>query len=418
VSFSFQPPISKSSQIIRPDPHLSRFRHSSRDRTPSSTVPSINPASLSSSMRGIRVPTKEYAFSGYSEQAAAIFVWWYIYCLHPCEHANHQWEQAMKPQRPDFLLMVTLAAAATPALGQAAEAVVSRGGTQSNASVPDLSGLWSHPYWPGFEPPPSGPGPVLNKSRQRQRLDPDGRPLPAANAPLVSRSSQFVGDYTNPILKPDAAAVVKRHGEISLGGVAYPTPSNQCFPAGVPYIFWNFGIQMLQQPEKVTILYFFDHEFRQVLMNQPHPAHVTPSWHGDSVGHYEGDTLVIDTVGVKIGPFAMIDMFGTPHTEALHVVERYRLIDSETAKERWNANENLRTPGSDDGVEVDPGYIGEALELQFTVEDEGVFTTPWSAIITYRRALDETIELVCAENTREYYAGKDTAVPLAEKPDF
>ena len=62
-------------------------------------------------------------------------------------------------------------------------------------------------------------------------------------------------------------------------------------------------------------------------MNQPHPAHVTPSWYGDSVGHYEGDTLVIDTVGIKVGPFAMVDMYGTPHTEALHVVERYRLLD-------------------------------------------------------------------------------------------
>ena len=50
-------------------------------------------------------------------------------------------------------------------------------------------------------------------------------------------------------------------------------------------------------------------------MNQPHPTQVTPSWYGDSVGHYEGDTLVIDTVGVKIGPFSMVDMYGTPYTE-------------------------------------------------------------------------------------------------------
>ena len=68
-------------------------------------------------------------------------------------------------------------------------------------------------------------------------------------------------------------------------------------------------------------------------MNQPHPARVTPSAHGDSVGHYEGDTLVIDTVGIKVGPYTMIDRFGTPYTEALHVVERYRLIDFEAAKE-------------------------------------------------------------------------------------
>jgi hypothetical protein len=50
-------------------------------------------------------------------------------------------------------------------------------------------------------------------------------------------------------------------------------------------------------------------------MNEPHPARVTPSWYGDSVGHYEGDTLVIDTIGVKIGPISMVDMYGTPHTE-------------------------------------------------------------------------------------------------------
>jgi hypothetical protein len=56
-------------------------------------------------------------------------------------------------------------------------------------------------------------------------------------------------------------------------------------------------MQLLQQPGKVTILYDEDHEVRHVRMKETHPIHVTPSWHGDSVGHYEGDTLVIDTVG-------------------------------------------------------------------------------------------------------------------------
>ena len=71
-----------------------------------------------------------------------------------------------------------------------------------------------------------------------------------------------------------------------------------------------------------------------VRMNQPHPAQVKPSWYGDSVGHYEGDTLVIDTVGTRTDrPFAMIDLYGTPYTESLHVVERYRLLDYEVAKD-------------------------------------------------------------------------------------
>jgi hypothetical protein len=80
-------------------------------------------------------------------------------------------------------------------------------------------------------------------------------------------------------------------------------------------------------------------------MNQPHPATVTPSWHGNAVGHYEGDTLVIDTVGVNTHrPFAMIDLFGTPYTEKLHVVERYRLLDYAAAKDglERSAKENMR----------------------------------------------------------------------------
>jgi hypothetical protein len=88
-------------------------------------------------------------------------------------------------------------------------------------------------------------------------------------------------------------------------------------------------MQMLQQPDEITFLYLRDHEFRHVRMNQPHPAQVTPSWYGDSVGYYEGATLVIDTVGVKTDrPLAMLDMYGTPYTRALHVVERYRLLDT------------------------------------------------------------------------------------------
>jgi len=314
----------------------------------------------------------------------------------------------MNVQRQDFRLLVILAAAlaAMPAWGQvvAPEAEPAGSGTQNAASIPDFSGIWAHLTWPDFEPPLAGPGPVTNRSRRNG----------------VGNSYQLVGDYTNPILKPHAAEVVKKHGEISLGGVPYPTPSNQCWPGGVPFVFWNIGMQMLQQPDKITILYSNDHEVRHVRMNQPHPAHVTPSWYGDSVGHYEGDTLVIDTVGVKIGPFAMVDMYGTPYTRALHVVERYRLLDYEAAKEaeERGQRENLRLRNSDPGFAPNPNYRGNGLQLQFTVKDEGVFTMPWSAAITYRRPLGEWPEMVCAENPHGYYPGKYAAVPTAEKPDF
>jgi hypothetical protein len=231
----------------------------------------------------------------------------------------------------------------------------------------------------------------------------------------VGDGRQLVGDYTNPILQPWAAEVLKKFGEISLAGKGYPIPRDQCWPEGVPSVFANFGMQMLQRPDRITILYPFDHQFRQVRMNQSHPAQVTPSWYGDSVGHYEDDELVIDTAGVKIGPFSMIDWYGTPYTEALHLEERYRLLDYEATQR--DAKENFQIYNPDDGPAIDPNYKGKGLQLQFTVEDEGVFTTPWSATVTYRRAFDERLELVCAENL-PWYPGKRSAVPRADKPDF
>ena len=273
--------------------------------------------------------------------------------------------------------------------------------------MPDFSGIWAHPGL-GFENPISGPGPVRNLART---------PAGASNFNLL------VGDSSNPILKPDAAAIVKKFGEISRSGLVFPDPDNQCLIQPVPYIFWNFEIQILQQPDKVTILYPHDQDFRHIRMNQPHPAKVTPTAHGDSVGHYDGDTLVIDTVGIKVGRYTMIDRFGTPYTEALHVVERYRLLPYEAAKEAQERAQKEWPYVAAYGI--DPSYQGKGLQLEFTVEDDGVFTMPWSATITYRRAgHDEWQERVCAENIDHYYAGaqyysdKDARIPTADKPDF
>jgi len=303
-------------------------------------------------------------------------------------------------RRWGFLLVVTLAAsAATPALGQAVAPTVAPGnsGKESAASIPDFSGIWVHSI-PGFEPLASGPTSLVNRSRRNG----------------IGDLLQLVGDYTNPILKPEAAEVVKKHGEISLRGIGYPTPRNQCWPGGVPFVFSSGATQLLQEPDKISILYNYDHQVRHVRLNQSHPTQVTPSWYGDSVGHYEGDTLIIDTVGIKIGPFAMVDWYGTPHTPALHVVERYRLVDYEAAKEGFerDAKENLVALGI-----RDPSYRGKYLQLQFTVEDEGVFTAPWTATMTYGRGLAEWAEAVCAENTF-WFPGQEAAVPTADKPDF
>ena len=306
------------------------------------------------------------------------------------------------------LLVGFVTATAAPVLGQTVPLPATQADTAFRAatSIPDFSGVWAHPYFPGFEPPASGPGPIINKSRRR-----DG----------VANANQFVGDYTNPILQPQAAEVIKRYGEISLAGGTYPTPSNQCWPSGVPYIFFQHGMQMLQRPDKIVFLYLRNHEFREVRLNEPHPAKVIPSWYGDSVGHYQGDTLVIDTIGVKAGPFPMLDMYGTPFSPALHVVERYRLIDYADAKgaiER-SSKENIRFGPTVQTLLFDPDYRGKHLQLEFTVDDAGVFTTPWTATITYAVPLGEWEEHVCAESTLGHFSnGKEAAAPRTNTPDF
>jgi hypothetical protein len=180
-------------------------------------------------------------------------------------------------------------------------------------------------------------------------------------------------------------------------------------------------MQMLQQPEKVVFLYLRNHEFREVRLNQPHPAQVTPSWYGDSVGHYESDALVIDTVGVKAGPFAMVDMYGTPFSPALHVVEHYRLIDYTEAKgaiER-NNKENILFGPTVQSLLLDPNYRGKHLQLEFTVDDDGVFTRPWTATITYSVPVGFWEEHVCAENRLGNFSnGREAAAPIANKADF
>ena len=290
-----------------------------------------------------------------------------------------------------FLFLVTLATvAAAPSHPQT---------VAQTASIPNFTGRWVHPSIPGFEPLASGPTSLTNRSRR------DG----------VGNILQLVGDYTNPILKPEAAATVKKFGEMSQAYFGFHNPRNQCWPNGIPFIL-PVGMTMLQQPDRITIIYQLDHQVRQIRMNAQHPANVKPTYYGDSVGHYEGDTLVIDTIAIKPGPFAMVDWYGTPQTAALHVVERYRLIDYDVAKEAMerDTKENLRPQP----LNMDVNYRGKYLQLLFRVEDPNVFTTPWAATVTYGKPAVDWAEQVCAENPRKYGTEEDAQVPTSNTPDF
>jgi hypothetical protein len=265
---------------------------------------------------------------------------------------------------------LALCAAAWPALAPAQPA--GHAAAPQAKAVPDLSGLWvRRGQFPStYEIPEEKPGPLVNT-------------ITGANAGLI-----WVADHTDPLLKPWVADYLKKRGEqeiIEVNNVAH----NLCWPSGVPQVInLREPVQFLQTPNMVTILYQRDHMVRRVYLNEKHPANVKPSWYGHSIGHYEGDTLVIDTVGLndKTG----VDRFNTPHTTQMRVVERYRMIEN-----------------------------GQALRVNITVEDPGAFNSIWHAQATYRRNQPVGLEeIVCAENNRDIHTGKDYPIPVAAKADF
>src|SRR4051812_33006237 len=167
------------------------------------------------------------------------------------------------------------------------------GWAADNTPVPDFSGAWGRNTF-NTETPDKGPGPIVNLRRlgkDEGRTLVDGDPVP------------LVGDYNNPILRPQTAAAVKKNGEYSESGHDVPDASNQCGAYAPPYLFSiQLGLQMLQHDDELLIMYTQDNQVRHVRLNVSHPRNVKPTPMGDAVAHYEGDTLVIDTVGIKVAP--------------------------------------------------------------------------------------------------------------------
>jgi hypothetical protein len=269
----------------------------------------------------------------------------------------------------------------------------------ANAVIPNLSGLWGRQSL-DLEQPLTGPGPVVNK-----RYRPNG----------TRDSAVRVGDYSNPILTAFAVGVVKQAGQRSLRGEVFANPLNQCQPQPTPFVLQQLEMEVLQRKNEITILYMIDHQVRHILLNRGHPAHVTPTWSGDSVGHYEGDELVIDTIGLKVGKLSMVDAYGTPFTRTLHVVERYRLISNDTARKAERAAEKAN--GGAMGRFADFTSKGNGLQISVTIEDPGAFTTPWSGLVTYLPGR-EWLEYVCAESPFDYVTGRSPDFPAADRPDF
>ena len=284
--------------------------------------------------------------------------------------------------------------------------------TCAEAAVPAISGQWGRDML-FFEPPASGPGPVVKAQRERNGV-------PAPEVPCCGIVQSWFGDPNNPILRPEAANAVRRFTELSLQGTVLPDLHSTCRPEPPPYVLaLQYGVLVIQQKDEVKLIYLLNNTVRRVRMNASHPANLTPGWTGDSVGHYEGDTLVVDTVGIRTAPFSTVDAFGTPHGQNLHVVERYRLIDGRVAAKEQSRNGAKFTPAPAfaRGL-IDPDTDRPGLQVEFTVEDSTAFTMPWSGRVTYRSVLGVWPEAVCAENPYALYLGQTTSVPVAQFPDF
>jgi hypothetical protein len=195
----------------------------------------------------------------------------------------------------------------------------------------------------------------------------------------------FVADLTSAtVLKPWVVERMKKDNAEVLAGKFAFTPHSFCMPAGVPG-FHLYGFQPLffvQTPKEVIMIYSNDQQVRHVYLDVPHSANLKPSWYGESVGRYEGDTLVVDTIGLNDKTF--VDNFRTPHTEKLHVVERFKLVDD-----------------------------GKSMQVNITFDDPDAFNAPWSVMQRYDRIQRPMDEEICAENNQQFFP-----IPVANKPDF
>src|SRR5277367_5914636 len=243
-------------------------------------------------------------------------------------------------------------------------ALTAGAGAQQKASVPDFSS--SNVGWLTFNVDfsivPGGTSPLHN--------DPAHPRVSNLEATRTGKQpTYFVADLTSAtILKPWVVERMKKDNAEVLAGKFAFTPHSFCMPAGVPG-FHLYGFQPLyfvQAPKEVVMIYSNDQQVRRVYLDVPHSANPKPSWYGESVGYYEGDTLVVDTIGLNAKTF--VDNYRTPHTEKLQVIERWRIVDD-----------------------------GKAMEATVTVDDPDTYYQPWSGTRRYRRVNQQYAEDICAE---------------------
>jgi len=206
-------------------------------------------------------------------------------------------------------------------------------------------------------PPPTGPVPRL----------PDGKP----DLSGVWNGGGPVGDLAQGLAKGDTIPLSAEGEKVMKSRQSKDDPEANCLPTGIPRIA-PYPWRIVQTPTHIFFLFEGNiHSYRQIFLNQTtHPDDLDPTWYGHSIGHFEGDTLVVDTIGFN--DKFWFDFRGHPHTEKLHTIERYTRKDLGT------------------------------LVNEVTIDDPGAYTKPFKVTFTARLMPgEELMEYICQENEQD-----------------
>jgi hypothetical protein len=238
----------------------------------------------------------------------------------------------------------------------------------------------------GFAGPAAAAGPAPLSPLYADASQPD-----IAGLWVVTGAFYFAPDRSLPKLKGEYKALYARRTEAFKSGIAVDDVTADCLPAGLPHLFVvPYPFELMQTPGRITFLYEYDSVVRRVPLTGAASLKADEdrvSYNGDSAGHWEGDTLVIDTINVRAD--TQLDFTGVPHSDQLHITERWRRKDATT------------------------------LESRITLTDPKAYEEPFTVTRQYRlRPKWKISEYVCEENNRNATdaAGRTTGgVPLPKK---
>ena len=207
--------------------------------------------------------------------------------------------------------------------------------------------------------PPTGPAPKLADGTP----DLSGVWLGGGASDADIANPRSLKEGSKVIMLPWAEALVKTRQ-------SKEDPEANCLPAGIPRGS-PYPWRLVQTPTHYFLLFEGNiHSYRQIFMNAKHPADPDPTWFGHSVGHWEGNTLIVDTVGFN--DKFWFDYVGHPHTEKLHTIERY--------------------------TRTDEGH----LAIEVTIDDPGAYTQPFTTVGRAQLMVNsELLEYICQENNQD-----------------